>query len=187
MFLRPFAVMGLVLLSACGPGPLRLTVPPTPLGEPVAVSFATVEVRDVSLPTYAEDDEILVQGAGGSLTPSGGVWADDPVRAITLELASALNALTSAQVVPEPWPFEEDAQARLDVRMTEIVADAATSTFVMRGDYFVGSFDGTGRDRSGSFRIAVPLPAGSGPTAIPAARAQAVALLAREIALGGLR
>ena len=44
------------------PTPARLAVPPVAGdGERIASAFATVEVLDVSLPAYAEGEEIYVQ------------------------------------------------------------------------------------------------------------------------------
>jgi hypothetical protein len=197
------ALLFALVLSACGQGPLRLTVPEAQTGERIASSFPTVEVLDVSLPEYAADDRIFVQAQGGALQPVGGaIWADDPARAVTLELTDALADLTGARVAPEPWPFLDPPSAQVDVRVAEIVADAS-GAFLLRGRYYVaaGEFeipldqqeeDGpatrrAGPDRSGEFRIAVALPPDAGAAAIALARAQATALLARQIAADGLR
>ena len=179
------ALLGLLALAACGPAPLRLTTPPTSPVERIDIGFSTVEVLDVSLPDYAADERIFVQVPGGALTPSGAIWADDPARALTLELSLALADITAARVAPEPWPFEERPEAQVDVRLAEIVADAA-GAFVMRGQYFVASQDGSARDTAEEFRIVIPLPPEPGPATIAAARARATVALAREIAAEGL-
>ena len=188
MTLRPLALSALALLAACGgPGPLLIAVPPAPAEERVGIAFASVEVLEVSLPTYAEGEEIFIQSTGGALTQAGGaVWADDPSRALTLDLSRALGDLTGAQVAPDPWPFEEGPEAQVDVRVAEFAPDLTQSAFVLRGQYFVASQDGSGRDRAAEFRVAAPLPSEPGPAAIAAARAQATLLLAREIANRGL-
>lgn len=185
-------LIALLALAACGQGgflappPLRLTTPPASPAGRIGIDFSTIEVLDVSLPDYAADDRIFVQVPGGALTPTGAIWADDPARALTLELSLALADLTGARVAPEPWPFEEPPEAQVDVRLAEIVADAA-GAFVMRGQYFVASRDESGRDTAREFRIAIPLPPEPGPATIAAARAQATVALAREIASDGLR
>lgn len=186
MTLRP-AYLALVLLASCGQAPLRLTVPASPAEERIGIGFSGVEVLDVSLPEYAQDDRIFVQVAGGALAPvPSAVWADDPSRALTLDLARLLSELTGALVAPEPWPFEDLPEALVDVRVAEIVADDS-GAFLLRGQYFVAARDGSGRDRGREFRIAIPLAAEPGPAAIAAARAEATRALAREIAAEGLR
>ena len=186
---RLLALAVLAPLAACGPGPLRLTVPPAATEARVAIGFATIEVLDVSLPTYAEGEEIYLQGPGGALVQADAIWADDPARALTLDLARSLGELTDARTAPEPWPFEEPAQAQVDVRVAELVAQVSEGEgrFLMRGQYFVASQDGSGRDRAREFSVSAPLAPGAGPAAIAAARAQATLALAQEIASEGLR
>jgi hypothetical protein len=180
------SLAGLLLLAACAAEPLRLAVPPVPPTARVPIGFATVEVIEASLPAYAEGEEIFVQ-TGLALERAGGaVWADDPTRAFTLDLARALGETSGARVVPEPWPFEEPPEAQLDVRVSDIVADAS-GAFVLRGQYFAAARDGSGRDRARAFRVAVPLALDAGPAAIAAARGQATVALAQEIAAEGLR
>jgi hypothetical protein len=175
-----------VRLAACGPGPLRIAVPPLAAGDRIGVGVETVEVVEVSLPSYADGEDIFVQQAGFVLTPTSAIWADDPARALTLEISRALNAITAATVAPEPWPFEEEAQARLDIRVEEFAPDVTQNAFILRGQYFVGGPEGSGLARARGFRVAAPLPPDAGPAAIAAARAQAAILLAREIAANGL-
>lgn len=174
----------LALLAACGPAPVLLDVPEADPGARVPTSLASVEVVEVSLPTYAEGEDIFVRAADGTLAPlAGAVLADDPARALTLDLARALGAVTGALVVPEPWPFEDDPAARLDVRVSRAVVDAGA--FVLAGQAFLGETEEDGRAVALPFRVSVPL-AGPDPASIAAARAQATALLAREIAERGL-
>lgn len=180
------APVALLLLAACGAAPVRLAVPPVAAAARVPIGFSTVEVVDATLPAYAEDDEIFVQSNGALTQAAGAVWADDPPRAFTLDLARALGEVTGARVASEPWPFQEGPEAELDVRVAEIVADAS-GAFILRGQYFVASQDGSNRDRAREFRVAVPLPPEAGPAAIAAARGQATAALAQEIASEGLR
>jgi hypothetical protein len=189
MTLRPVALLAVALLSGCGlfrPDPLRIAVPPTAAEGRVAIGFASVEVLEASLPSYADGDEIFVQGVGGALTETGALWADDPSRALTLELSRALGELTGARVAPDPWPFDELAEARLDLRLAEFGPDLTRGEFVLRGQYFVAAFDESGRDRSREFRATAPLPPEPGPAAIAAARSAATATLARQIAADGL-
>ena len=182
------ALAGVGLLAACGADPLRIAVPPGEAGDSIGIGFDSVEVLDIQLPTYAEGEEIFIQGQGRALTQAGGaVWADDPSRALTLEVTQALNDITSARVAPDPWPFEEDPGARLDIRVAEFTPDLTRNAFLLRGQYFVGALDESGRDRAREFRIEAPLPADPGPAAIAAARSAATISLAREIAAEGLQ
>ncbi|TNC69148.1 PqiC family protein [Rubellimicrobium roseum] len=189
MTLRPLALSALALLAACGgPGPLLIAVPPAPAEGRVGIGFASVEVLEVSLPAYADGEEIFLQGQGGALTEAGGaVWADDPSRALTLDLSRALGELTGAQTAPDPWPFDDGPEAQVDVRLAEFAPDLTRGAFVLRGQYFVASQDGSGRDRAAEFLVTAPLPPEPGPAAIAAARAQATLTLARQIAAEGLR
>lgn len=174
----------LLLLAACGPAPVLLAIPEADPGARVATAFASVEVIEIDLPAYAEGEDIFVEAADGTLAPlAGAVLADDPARALTLDLARALGAVTGALVAPEPWPFEDDPAARVDVRVSRAVVDAGA--FTLAGQAFVGGTEEGTRATALPFRVSVPL-AGPGPAAIAAARAQATAQLAREIAEQGL-
>lgn len=184
---RAAPVLTLVLLAACSGAPARYAVPPAQdPTERVASRWGTVVVRDVSLPSYAASEEIHIRSADGALTSSPDLlWADDPERAVSLDLAGRLARLTGAQVAAEPWPFVERAEASVDVRVVEMLAEEG-GTFRLSGQYFVAP-DAGGRGRSGMFDIAVPFAPEGGPPAIAAARGQAVRTLAGQIARDGLR
>ncbi|EYD75883.1 Paraquat-inducible protein B [Rubellimicrobium mesophilum DSM 19309] len=190
MTLRPVALLPLALLAGCGlfgREPLRIAVPPPPTEGRVSIGFASVELLEAELPAYADEDGIYVQGVGGALTQTRGfVWADDPSRAFTLELTRALGELTRARVAPDPWPYDEPAEARVDVRVAEFSPDLTRGEFVIRGQYYVAAFDESGRDTAREFRVTAPLPGEAGPAAIASARSQATAALARQIASDGL-
>jgi uncharacterized lipoprotein YmbA len=177
----------LVVLAACSATPSRFAVPVvTPeLRQPI--SFRTVELREVSLPVYAQSEEISVEGLDGGITVrSGLLWADLPARAMTLDLGQALRTITGAQVASEPWPFDARPQARLEVRVEEMIA-SERGEFRLSGQYFVGAFDGSERGRAQSFALSVPLDPDAGPAAIALARGTATVLLAEAIARDGLR
>ncbi|OWU86389.1 hypothetical protein ATO6_06110 [Oceanicola sp. 22II-s10i] len=180
------ALFGLAILSACGGKSELYSVPAAPVETSrIGISFRSVEVRQVSLPTYAAGDEIHVRGKGGALTSSGMLWSDEPARAVSLELARYLSQMTGARVAPEPWPFVDRAAATVDVRVEEMFADGET-LFLMSGQYFVAPDNG-GRDRSGLFSLSAPITPGGGAAAIAAARGEVVRDLARLIAQKGLR
>ncbi|MEW9918027.1 membrane integrity-associated transporter subunit PqiC [Marimonas sp. MJW-29] len=179
IFLLPFA------LAACG-SPERFAVAPPAIVEKTPISFASVEVRDVSLPSYAAADEIHTQTDDGTLVSSSDVlWADSPERAIALELSQNLARLTDRRVASEPWPFEAFPDARLEVRFAELVA-TTSGTFRASGQYFVAVENGR-RERAGLFDLSVPYDPAGGANAIARARGQLILDLATFIARNGLR
>lgn len=181
-------VLMMTLLAACSSGPeTRFAVPEIAPEARVSIAYRSVEVRDVTLPTYAELEEIFIETPDGALTSSSLLWADDPSRGATLELTRALAIISGRPVASEPWPFESYPDARVEVRVEEFVASLRTQEFRLAGQYFVASLEGRGQDRSGVFRVSVALPEEPGPAVIAAARGQAMALLAEEIAREGLR
>lgn len=177
------AAAALALLAACG-SPERIAVQPPAISETVRIGFRSVEVKDVSLPSYAAADEIAQQAPDGTLLTSKVLWADAPERAIGLELSRNLARLTRARIASEPWPFEEDAAATLDVRFADLVA-GTDGQFRATGQYFVGVYEG--RERSGLFDLSVAYDPKGGPGAIARARGQIILDLAKFLAREGLR
>lgn len=174
-----------LLLSACGDSATSFAVTAPPVTERERIGFSSVEVRDVSLPTYAAAEEIAIQAADGTLTSLSDVrWADSPERAVALELSQNLAKMTGRRIASEPWPFEAFPDARLEVRFVELVA-RETGQFRTSGQYFVAVPNG--RERSGLFELSVPFDPEAGPAAIAAARGQLILDLARFIARNGLR
>ena len=180
----------LLLLAACaapGGGVLRYAVPPAPVQARVPIAFASVEVIDVTLPSYAQGEEIAFGLAqGGIQRRKDLLWADLPARAVTLDLTRALGLITGAGVASSPWPFDRSPDARLEVRLEEFLA-LETGSFRLSGQYFVGAFDGSERARARSFSFAVPFDPAGGVPAIAAARGAATVRLAESIARDGLR
>lgn len=190
--LRPLTLLALAVVAACSTTPeQRVAVPPAPVETKQRIAFGSVLLREVSLPSYAAGEEIFVADEVGLLnTRRGLLWADDPSRAITLELARHLGRVTGARVVSEPWPFDTPAEAQVELRVEEMLARQAGS-FRLAGQYFVTSE--SGRARARLFEIEVPMAtptepeAGPDGTALAQARGQAVRELAVEIARNGLR
>lgn len=175
----------LTLLAACG-SPDRIAVTTPTVAGKARIGFAAVEVRDVSLPTYAAAEEIHIRAADGTLTSSPDVlWADAPERAVALELSQNLARLTGRRIAAEPWPFEAYPDARLEVRFADLVA-TTDGRFLASGQYFVAVLDG-GRERSGLFDLSVTFDPKAGASAIAAARGQVILDLAEFIAAKGLR
>ena len=184
---KPLITLGLlVALAACGGTTERFTVRAPAITEKISIALTSVEVRDVSLPTYAAAEEISLQMADGSLISSSDVlWADAPERAVALELSQNLARMTGRRVASEPWPFEAFPDARLEVRFAEFVA-TETGQFRASGQYFVAVSDDR-RERSGLFDLSVPFNGEGGINAIATARGQLVLDLARYIAQNGLK
>ncbi len=179
-FSLPIALTLTLVLAACGDTAARYLVEPAPVAEPVPLRLASLELRDVVLPAYAEGSEILQQEQDGALRPvAGSEWADSSARAVTAALARSLDLQTTASVAAEPWPLSEPAAGRLDVRIDAMVA-RADGTFQIAGQYAVASFDGRAREVLERFDIRVPLTA-QGPAAIAAAQGQAIDQLAGQI------
>lgn len=180
------ALFSLALLAGCGGTADLYSVPTPAVSDSIRIGYATVEVRDVSLPTYAADDVIAVQGPGGVLLTDENIrWADSPERAVGLELSRHLAQLSGRRVASEPWPFEGFADAILEVRFESLIA-GADGIYRASGQYFV-STEEAARDRSGLFDLAVPYVIDAGPAGIAAARGQLVLDLAELIATEGLR
>lgn len=178
-----FFSMGLGLLSACG-APDRVAVQAPPVSEAIRIGFASVEVKDVSLPSYAAADEIAQLAPDGTVITSDVLWADAPERAIGLEISRNLARLTGRRVASEPWPFEQEAAAALDIRFGDLVA-GTDGIYRATGQYFVAVYQG--RERSGLFDLSVAFDPKGGPAAIARARGQLILNLTAEIARDGLR
>ncbi|TCP41827.1 PqiC family protein [Rhodovulum marinum] len=175
------------LLAACSASPARYTVPEVEVAGPRVPSiYGTVALREVALPAYAASEEIHFRGPDGALASAPDVlWADDPTRAITGDLARALGRITGATVAAEPWPFFDRPAATVEIRVSDMLAEA-DGRFRLTGQYFVAPETGR-RTRSGSFALEAPIAAPGGPAPIAAARGQAVRDLATLIARDGLR
>lgn len=180
------AALTLVLLGACGGEPLRFDLPPTAgPAERIPVSVGSVEVRDVSLPLYASQEPIFVEGPDGALTSDSSLlWADDPVRGFTEGLAFSLAAQTRARVAAEPWPFYDRPQVRVDVRVSRALP-GRDGIYRLSGQYFVAATQGTAREVARRFDLAAPFVELSA-VSIAAAKAQLIDELAARIARDGL-
>tara|TARA_R110000782_G_scaffold21966_4_gene58657 strand:- start:493 stop:1056 length:564 start_codon:yes stop_codon:yes gene_type:complete len=178
--------LGLLLaLTACGTAD-RFAVDTPQVTEKINIGFSAVEVRDVSLPTYAADEEIHILKNNGTMTSSADqLWADSPERAVALELSENLSRLTSRRIASEPWPFEAYPDARLEVRFSKLIASEA-GQFRASGQYFVAVLNGT-QERSGLFDLSVPFDPKGGAASIAVARGQLILDLASFIALNGLK
>lgn len=182
------ALIAALLLPGCSAfsTTLRYPVPVVQPAEKVSIRFRSVEVREVSLPEYAQLSEIGSQNPDGAIiTDKSLLWADNPVRSVTLELARNLGLITGATVASEPWPFDDFPGARVEVRIEEMLTDRE-NRFRLTGQYFVATTGG-GLNRSRLFQLAVPITGDGTPAEIAAARGKIISDLAVLIARDGLR
>ncbi|WP_353471879.1 ABC-type transport auxiliary lipoprotein family protein [Salipiger sp. H15] len=169
-----------LLAAACG-DEQRFRMESAPPAASVRLAVGTLEVREVSLPAYADASEILLEDQSGAMSQvEGALWADDPRRAMTQALAERLGLISGATVAAEPWPLEEPAQAAVHVRISEAVA-SENGFFRLKGQYALSSYDRVIRERVSRFEITVPLAAASA-QAIAAAAGRATDQLADRIA-----
>ena len=186
ILLRRYSPLFLCLLvMACATPPDRFAVVPPDVSTRQRIAFRAVEIRDVSLPSYASGDEILTQLDDGTLVSNGTLWADSPPRAIALELSRTLAQITGAQVASSPWPLSALPDASVDVRFETFVPNAAAGVFRATGQFFVAAPEG--RERARLFDLDVPYAQEGGLPEIARARGQVIADLAALIARDGLR
>lgn len=173
-------------LLACGsPEPRYGSVGASPMSERVSVNYARIEVTSVTLPVYAESEAIYTRDVSGAITPLGPLWADDPDRALTLEIARELKEITGQLAAPEPWPFRDLPDVRIDVRL-EVFHATSFGTFRIAGMVFVAP-EKYGPDRAKKFAFEVAVTEIKNPAAIAIARTAAVRELSYFIARRGLR
>lgn len=180
------AFIALPILTACASVPEeRIAVPRAEAPQEQRIAHASVAIRSVALPSYASGETIFTADEAGRLRETPGLlWADDPSRAMTLEVTRHLAQITGARIAPEPWPFLDNAAAEVDIRVEEMLA-RTDGTFRLSGQYFVTGE--TDNERARLFDLAVPIPAEHTPEDIAAARGQVVRDLAVDIARRGLR
>jgi uncharacterized lipoprotein YmbA len=170
-----------LLVAACGDNSARFLLDTPPSQQKIAVRVATIEVRDVTLPAYAASSEIMIQAEDGALRPlAQAVWADDPVRAVSLSLARNIEAVSTATASTEPWPLIDPAQVRVDVRIDRMVAQS-DGQFQLAGQFSIAAPDGAVRESLNRFDILQPLAADT-PDAIAQATSAVLLTLARQIA-----
>ncbi len=180
MMMRNLAMCAVLTLSACGSKSLYLIDRPV-TAEKIRVSVATVEVKDVTLPAYAEASEIAVQGADGALTTiKGALWAEDPASAVTRAVAFNLDEVSTANVAAEPWPLADSPDAQIDLRIDRMLA-RADGQFELGGQFAITSPSGNGRERLQRFSILTPL-ADAAPGSVATATSRALLQLSTDIA-----
>ncbi|MEP3329429.1 PqiC family protein [Sedimentitalea sp.] len=169
------------LLGGCGESAARYLLDAPLPAQKVGVRVRTIEIRDVALPDYASASEIMAQDEAGALLPvPNAVWADDPVRGISLALARNLDAASTATAMTEPWPLDQPPDVRVDVRVERMVSQF-DGQFRLSGQYAIASRDLIVRERIERFDILRPM-ADQSPAAVAAATSAAVLTLSEQIA-----
>lgn len=169
----------LATLGACSQ-PVRFVADPPAEAAPVRLRLASLEVKDVLLPAYAIDPDILVEQPDGSLKAlKKAVWADETAQGVTQGIASAIAARSTADVAAEPWPLAAYPDAQLVVRFDRFVPQAG-GTFRASGQFALASPDRRIRESITNFDLSVPI-AGDSPQAMAAARAQMLRAVAAEV------
>lgn len=178
-----FPLLGVLALTACSNPEKtgRFLIDPPATGGQVANRLGSAELRDVSLPEYASDQEVMWQTPDGAVRSNpDSLWADSPQRAFTQSLASQISNVSGATVIGEPWPLAEPPQRTLEVRVDKALAQA-NGVYRLTGRYFVSDKDSGGTNHARSFDISVPLSSNQ-PSAIATALSQAIGQLAQQIA-----
>ncbi len=174
-------VPALIALAACGGNDDLFLVPNIPMQEQIRVNTRSIEVRDVVLPAYAAEADILVQESDGALRPVGSaLWADDPITGITQALAVRLDLGTTATVAVEPWPLFDGPDRAVQVTIDRMVA-LEDGYFELGGQFAMISRTGAAREFLRRFDIRRPL-TGTDPQSVADALGLAVTDLATQIA-----
>lgn len=166
-------------LAACGEPDYYLLPPPqAAVQQPSPVS--SVVVADINLPTYADAIEIAsLSGPGTVSLANKALWADEPRRALTRQLAGALEARLRARVSTEPWPGFDTPGLRVEVTVDRLIG-APGGRLDLDGQFAVVS-PSDGRIRAADrFAVVVPVQDGGYP-ALLAAHAAAIDALADRI------
>ncbi len=142
--MRP-VLMTLALLAGCaGPPDTLLLLEPAGAVTPLSSPVRSIEVREMSLPYYAEREQVAVRAGDGSVVVSDEVlWADLPPRALTLRVVETLaQVLPEADVAAEPWPLLSPADLRVEIQVASLIGTPG-GNLELTGQYFVVS-DGRG-------------------------------------------
>ncbi|WP_378947610.1 membrane integrity-associated transporter subunit PqiC [Paracoccus sp. R86501] len=179
------ALSGLVLLGACSDPEKtgRFLLDPPTQNVRVANRLGTAELKDVSLPEYAANQEVAFQTQDGAVRSNpDSLWADTPARAFTTTLARAISDVSGATVIGEPWPLAEPPARVLEVRVERALAQT-DNIYRLSGRYFVADdgLKGNGANQARSFDIRVPMTEPT-PAGTAVAASQAIAQLAQQIA-----
>ncbi|MXU66086.1 PqiC family protein [Oceanomicrobium pacificus] len=183
MILRLACLSLVALLAACSASDPtnRYLLPESQPTATLGSNVRTLSVRQVDLPAYARETEIAVlAGANVIVSAGNALWADSPERGMTELLAENLDRALTTRVATDPWPLLTAPDAQLDVKVSRI-AGAPGASLRFTGQYFLVAANGGSLETAGRFSYNVPV-RGDTIEALTQAQAEAVALLARDIA-----
>lgn len=155
--IRLLVVVLTLLIASCGdpPNQLLFQMPSSELK--VRPSVRTVEVMQVSLPTYAEAQEISVEGESGTLQQVPEIlWADEPARALTNSMVRLLSSISGAQVAAEPWPLAGLPEVEVTIRVEQLTVSNAAQ-LQLSGQYGLRYDQDGRRGRLRLFDVTIPL------------------------------
>lgn len=179
---KTFSATALAILVACSSTPVsRIDIAPVGSDLRLNAVVGSAMVRSISLPSYAAAEEVSFETAEGLITSSETLlWADEPARAITLTIARHLDAILTANVGPDPWPFIGLPDVGIDIRVTRMIA-GGDGNFALEGQYYVGGDGIDYPNQTATFAISKPLISAE-QSAIAFAQAQALLELSEQIA-----
>ena len=177
----PCLLAASLALAACGGNPDYYLLPPPTSGTPQSSPVRSISVADIGLPAYASALEIASLTAPGTVNLNKrSLWADTPQRALTRQLAAALEARLRARVGTEPWPGFDNPGLSVAVTVDRMIG-SESGGLDFAGQYAIVE-PSSGRlvalDR---FALAVP-PQGEGYPGLLADHGRAIELLADRIA-----
>ena len=177
-------------LAGCITGePLRYVVEPAleAVNERVRTSADTISIVEVSLPDYAKETKLFVEGERENALEAleNADWGDEPERAFANTLVRELTQITGAEVATEPWPLGGVPEAELRVRVSHMVVrnDGVVS---LAGHFSIRRDIRVERNKVELFSLEVPVvstgPEGRTPADVVRAHSRAWRELAGEIA-----
>ncbi len=175
------SIIAVLALTACSGTLTRVAYPTVQSSLELRAFVGSALVQTVSLPAYAAAEELAVETAPGVITSTGDLlWADDPARAVTLEISRHLDSILSATVGPDPWPFPGLPDVGIDIRVSDMIAKS-DGQFHLTGTYFIGGDGIDFRNTSSSFDIKIAIASlEAGDVAV--AQSQAILRLSEDIA-----
>ncbi len=175
-------VLACLALGACAGPPTYFLLPPTSAAVSRQASpVGSISVADINLPAYANALEIAaLTGPGALKLDKTALWADLPQRAMTRNLAAALEARLRARVGTEPWPGFDSPGLRVEVIVDRMIG-ATGGGLDFAGQYDIVAPESGRVVAFERFSISVPAQ-GEGYPGLLAAHTRAIEQLADRIA-----